>query len=102
MREYTHVELPALPRRHLERPHPSAAWTSLYSATCQSEDPSFPQNTAEAAEADAEGANPRQLAKRDSLAALLHMQVGAPSQQGEDKMADRRFPLNCKTGDTSF
>ena len=69
------AELPAVPHRHLERPHPSAAWTSQWPAPEQ--DPSFPQNAAEAGDA---GPDPRQLAKHDSLATLLHMQASAPLQ----------------------
>lgn len=69
------AELPVVPVRHLERPHPSAAWTSQWAAP--EEDPSFPQNAAEAGDV---GTDPCQLAKHDSLAALLHMQASSPLQ----------------------
>ena len=69
----SHAELPAVPLRHLERPHPSAAWMSLYPV--QEEDLSFPQNAAEVLEGDSNATDPHQLAKHDSMAAMLHMQV---------------------------
>ena len=71
-----HAELPAVPARRLERPHPSAAWMSPYPAP-EDEDPSFPQNAAEAVLGPNGAEDPRQVAKDDALAALLHMQVGA-------------------------
>ncbi len=51
---------------------------SLYPAQ-ESKDPSFPQNAAEAAVGAGSDADPRELAKHDTLAALLHMQVGGPA-----------------------
>ena len=67
------AELPLVPWRHLERPHPSAAWTSAWPT--QEQDPSFPQNAAEPDVADGTSMDPRQLAKQDTLAGLLQMQV---------------------------
>ena len=67
------AELPSVPWRHLERPHPSTAWTSAW--PIQEQDPSFPQNAAEPDVADGSSMDPRQLAKQDTLAGLLQMQV---------------------------
>ena len=62
-----------MPRRRLERPHPSAAWASAWPA--QERDPSFPQNAAEPDLADGSSEDPRQLARQDPLGGLLQMQV---------------------------
>ena len=67
------AELPSMPWRHLERPHPSAAWTSAWPVPEQ--DPSFPQNATEPDLAAENSMDPRQLAKQDTLAGLLQMQV---------------------------